>query len=83
MFPSGEPLDKALREVSLADADRVLTVKEICYVLKKSRWTVWRWKKRGCPIVHGRILWSALLLWLEQDENGDGENTGKRIPESG
>jgi hypothetical protein len=48
--------------------ERPLTFKEVCYVLKKSRWTVSRWKKRGCPFVHGRILWSALILWLAEDE---------------
>lgn len=76
MLPSGDAQAAALRDVSLADADRVLTVKEICYVLKKSRWTVWRWKKRGCPIIHGRILWSALLVWLDGDEQ-ERVNPGK------
>ncbi len=41
-----------------------LTRKEVCYLLQISRWTLWRWERRGCPVVGNRIAEDALLAWM-------------------
>lgn len=44
----------------------MLTIKELCYVFKISRWTVRRRKQEGCPIHGGRIPASVYAWWMEE-----------------
>lgn len=42
------------------------TRKEICYLFKIERTTLWRYEKEGCPVVGGRISMQRFAWWLEQ-----------------
>jgi hypothetical protein len=42
----------------------LLTSKEVCFILKWSRMTLWRRKMEGCPFVAGRISGASLAAWL-------------------
>ena len=53
-------------------SEELLTSKEVCYILKWSRWTLWRRKLEGCPFVGGRIAGSRLAWWLEQRDVAQG-----------
>jgi hypothetical protein len=53
----------------LPELDKILTYKEVCWVYKVSRWTLWRWKNAGCPFVRNRITLALLLEWLKRREN--------------
>lgn len=47
----------------------MLTRKEVCYVFKRSKWWLWRCEKRGLQFVSGRVLYSALLVFLAEDDD--------------
>ncbi|MGA3170337.1 MAG: hypothetical protein ABSE62_04930 [Chthoniobacteraceae bacterium] len=47
-------------------AQELLTSKEVCFVLKWSRSTLWRRKLEGLPFAGGRISAPRLAWWIEQ-----------------
>ena len=46
--------------------EELLTSKEVCFILGRSRTTLWRRKLEGAPFVDGRIGDATLAWWLER-----------------
>ena len=49
---------------------QIYTQKELQKILKKSNVTIWKWKKKGLPVLDGNLFdWNEVEVWLKRNRN--------------